>query len=115
MIINSVLTPLIRKELPELLLWIKICPKPSELSSNDEKINWFLSIDSHWTDVDKAAITTAVFNSNLANVVNLIFLSLEIDPNESVYLKGANVANNHKYLRLGNASGPNTQFFLFKR
>ena len=111
MIINSVLTPLIRKELPDLLHWIKLCPLPCEHTSSNIEINWFLSIDSRWSDDDKDMVSVEVSNSNLANYVKPIYLSLNIDPSVSVYLKGEAAEKNHKYLRLGNASGPNNQFF----
>lgn len=59
----------------------------------------------------KILLLKSINSSNLASCVQPVFLSLSIDPKSSVYLKGDAVNKDPSYRRLGNASGPNIQFF----
>jgi hypothetical protein len=103
-----ILTPLISKEIPDLLCFIRYCPPPLDLSIQN-KITWHLSIDTEWTETQVRLITQHVINSDFANV-QLDFISCGLTVQESVYLRKLS-RNDKCELPYGSKSGPNMQFF----
>ena len=102
------LTPLISKEIPDLLRFIRYCPPPLDLSIQN-KITWHLSMDTEWTDTQVRLITQHVINSDFANV-QLDFISCGLNVQESVYLRKLSRQDKCE-LPYGSKSGPNMQFF----
>jgi hypothetical protein len=105
--INVVLTPIIRKEIPALLIQIKEMPPPS----NEYITSLVISIDEKWDPIDKEKIQEE-FNKNkkLKNCTNIYFLECKIPAEQSVYIKKIDEKNPNK-LNFGLKSGPNIQFF----
>jgi hypothetical protein len=106
--ITSILTPLIRREIPELLKWIHNSPPPC--SAEDQKgLNWYLSIDNHWNPGEINTIRKHARNSALASM-NLQFISIGLSAKESVYLRDL-PPDATCDLEYGSKNGPNKQFF----
>lgn len=106
--VTSILTPLIQKEIPDLLSWIRYAPppcKPEMISS----LRWFLSMDKTWDDEEKKRIEAYIQNSSFAGI-NIIFISIGLSDEESVYLRDL-PRDASCSLELGSKNGPNQQFF----
>ena len=104
--IFHVLTPLISREIPDLLRFIRYCPTPLDTTFQN-KITWHLSIDGRWTDSQARLITQHVLNSAYSGV-RLNFISCELSSEESVYLRNF---KGKCELPDGSKSGPNMQIF----
>lgn len=103
--INSVLMPLIRREVDSLLTWIAHCPDPGM------PCNILFSLDLEWTQQEKETIVNALNASALGGVATPYFIDCEIPESESFYVREAGKAidlDKHPY---GSKSGPNIQFF----
>ena len=107
--IKGILTPIIRKEMPDLLRWIRYCPPPISLEKIGG-ITWYLSIDSRWHNSETKLITRHVLNSNLSGIA-LDFISLDMPARESVYFRSLPPTAECD-LPYGSKSGPNLQFFM---
>jgi hypothetical protein len=108
--VDSILTPLIAVEIPDLLRWIHYTPSPfTDKSKGSKKVTWFLSLDGKWDCRQMEAIAKHAHNSNLRDF-SIQFLSCNIDPSESVYLRSLPRSASCG-LRYGSKSGPNRQFF----
>lgn len=107
-LINTILTPIIRAEINNLLYWIERCPLPC-LPKDKSNLHWFISIDQVWHDSHKLRVINAVKKSSLS-CINVSFLSCNIDPHQSVYYREKPDCDT-SHLELGLKSGPNLQFF----
>lgn len=105
--INTILIPLIRREIPALLDALENMPRPRPLPTRI-----VLSIDDAWTEVEQQTIK-AIFLANIRISADSIldFLSCEIPPAESVYHRKAIPDFDPVRLPFGLKSGPNMQFF----
>lgn len=107
--VTSILTPLIRKEIPDLLKWISFCPTPFLNQEETKKITWHLSIDDEWKQDEVEDVISYARHSHF-KPFDIVFHSLSIDPKESVYLR--NIARTDSVdLPYGSKSGPNKQFY----
>lgn len=107
--VTSILTPLIRREIPDLLKWISFCPTPFLNQEEAKKITWHLSIDNKWKQEEIEDVTSYARHSHFKSF-DIVFHSLNIDPKESVYLR--NIARSDSCnLPYGSKSGPNRQFY----
>ena len=105
MIINLVLTPIIRKELPELLEWIAHCPRPGYAAT------FMFSIDDSWRPEEKLTVMEA-FDSSQLKEANIHFIDCKIPVEQSFYQKTKNIIDfDAKTYPYGLKSGPNLQFF----
>lgn len=106
--VTSILTPLVRREIPGLLNWIRYCPPPCP-PDRINSITWYLSIDKSWTASDIALISRHVENSAYS-FIDLKFISIGLSNEESVYLRNLPRKDSCD-LEYGSKSGPNLQFF----
>lgn len=108
--VDALLTPLIAAEVPDLLRWIHYTPAPFLQRPNRAKsIRWYLSLDGTWDSNQIHTISNHARNSNLSEL-EIQFLSCNIDPSESVYLRNLPRSASCE-LEYGSKSGPNKQFF----
>lgn len=107
--VTSILTPLIRREIPDLLRWISFCPTPFLNQEETKKITWHLSIDDEWKQDEVEDVTTYVLHSHF-KLFDIVFHSLNIDSKESVYLRNISRSDSCD-LPYGSKSGPNKQFY----
>ena len=108
--VDALLTPLIVAEVPDLLRWIHYTPAPFVQRPNGSKnIRWYLSLDGSWDSWQIHTISKHARNSNLRDL-DIQFLSCNIDPSESVYLRNLPRSASCE-LEYGSKSGPNKQFF----
>jgi hypothetical protein len=107
--VTSILTPLVRREIPDLLKWISFCPTPFLNQEETKKITWHLSIDDEWKQYEVEDVISYARHSHF-KLFDIVFHSLNIDPKESVYLR--NIARSDSVdLPYGSKSGPNKQFY----
>lgn len=107
--VNSLLTPLIRAEISDLLRWIAFSPYPFLGNKINKSFVWHLTIDEEWDDSEIDDINRFMKNSEL-NVIQTVFHSLRLDPRESVYMRRLKRTEACE-LPYGSKSGPNKQFF----
>ena len=107
--VTSLLTPLIRMEIPDLLRWIAFSPNPFLNQDEAKLVSWHLSIDDEWEKSEKEDILSFVQNSHF-NLFQIVFHSLKMDPRESVYLRNIKKSDLVD-LPYGSKSGPNKQFY----
>ena len=107
--IKSILTPIIRREIPDLLRWISFCPAPFREQRDTKGIEWHISIDDEWKEEEMEEILSYAQHSHLRSFA-IKFHSLQIIAKESVYLR--NIPRTSSVdLPYGSKSGPNKQFF----
>lgn len=107
--VNCILVPIVPKEIPLLIDWIKTCPSPTL----NRKLFLVLSIDGFWGDAVKKDIMDIWRTSRLrASCADIHFINCAIPEDESVYIKKMPEAGSPLLrLKYGLKSGPNQQFF----
>lgn len=107
--IRHVVSPLTRREIPDLKFLIVGCPKPSQ---DSERLQWHLVIDSVWTDDEIQQIRMLITSSHLDKVTPH-FHSVGLAPEESIYIRWDPEVGEMPPCELayGLKSGPNLQFF----
>ena len=104
--INALLIPVIRREIDQLLYWIKMCPAHGSMP-----VSVLLSIDGAWEDFEREQIETTFEKSQFKDRYELHFIDCEIDPLHSCYIREDEGNFDINRIPYGMKSGPNIQFF----
>jgi hypothetical protein len=105
-LIDAILVPLIRAELPDLYRWLAQLP-----TVGSKAITIVFSIDSAWTEGEKEFVIELLTKSRNSDKLYPKFLDCNIPKSQSCYIKD-NRTIDLKKLPYGRKSGPNIQFFF---
>lgn len=104
--IDNILVPVIRREFPELLIFID-----SMLAPSKDEVKFIFSIDSVWTEEEKRQVKQRVKRNPDIKSNKVFFISCNIDIEKSVYIRDYEHYKKIGELEYGMKSGPNIQFF----
>lgn len=103
----DIVVPLIRSEFYLLRSWLRYCPSPEVKNGT-----LYLSLDMCWSEEEISDFTRIFECSSFFNIEwEVIFLSCDLDSDESFYLKKIEKDFDVEKFPYGQKSGPNIQFF----
>lgn len=110
-VVNAVVVPMIRMEIPSLVTWIRYCP-----ASGKKGCQLLLSLDTKWEAADRARVQDTFSRSALAlEDWTIEFLDCGMTVEESFYIKNPKQEIDLERFPYGLKSGPNKQFFTTLR
>lgn len=106
-VVQSILMPVIKKELSEIVFWLKNCP-----ASGVKNGEFYISMDMAWSSTDKQLIEKAFSCGALSKEgFTLFFIDCNMEKTESFYIRDSSHKLDLDAFPYGLKSGPNLQFF----